>query len=322
MFEAMHEYAISKLPDLYQVLIYHEDNELYNRIFQQYGYPDYMVNFKSVSKFLFALAVGCMIDDGVIRDASVPVAELLPEYALQMPVVFRKTLCLYHLLSMSSGFQWSDSGNVFFEWMHSKDWVRFALTRPIDGVPGERYCYNTSNIHLVSAIIREKTGMPALQYIKERLLLPLGIYHIVGQCSPEGNDFGGSELYLAPQDMAKIGRLVLQNGVWKKRILSSEWISLCLKEHMRVNEEYGYGYCCFLTEMPISRGSLEKATVCIVPGTGGQYMYLCPSLCLVVVIASVLKPRDGRNPLHIPEAKLMPDYIFYEVVNEGRGGHG
>ena len=84
MFELMNEYATSKLSDLYQVLIYHKDNELYNRIFQQYGYPGYMVNFKSVSKFLFALAVGCMIDDGGIRDAYVPVAELLPEYASQM----------------------------------------------------------------------------------------------------------------------------------------------------------------------------------------------------------------------------------------------
>ena len=90
---------------------------------------------------------------------------------------------------------------------------------------------------------------------------------------------------------------------------------------MRVDEEYGYGYCCFLTEMSISRYSHEKAAVWIVPGTGGQYMYLCPSLCLVVVIASVLQPRDGRHPLCIPVARLMPDYILYEVANEGRCIH-
>lgn len=319
LFRDMEESIQNNLPDLYEVIVLHSGGELYHQRFQSYGYPEYLVNFKSVSKLLFALAVGCMLDDGILASPWERVSTLLPEYALVMPAPMREKLCLHHLLSMSSGYQWQESGQIFFQWMHSKDWVRFALERENIWAPGENFCYDTSGIHLVSAIIRQKTGKPALSYILQRLMNPMGVQSVMGQKSPEGNDFGGSELYMSPQDIAQIGRLLLNNGEWEgRRLLSPAWIAACFTEHIRIDKKYGYGYGCFVTDLTLPYCSEKKFHVWVVPGTGGQYLYYCPDYHSVVVIASLITPRDGRNPLHLPASQLMPRFIFPALVRRQR----
>ncbi len=61
---------------------------------------------------------------------------------------------------------------------------------------------------------------------------------------PTGINERGWGLTLSPVDMAKIGQLYLDDGMWNgKQIVSTEWINEIIREHSRwkkVNLSHGY----------------------------------------------------------------------------------
>ncbi|MCK7478205.1 MAG: hypothetical protein M0C28_12945 [Candidatus Moduliflexus flocculans] len=65
--------------------------------------------------------------------------------------------------------------------------------------------------------------MTAFEFARRHLFEPLGITDVVWPLDPRGVDnHGWGDLQLRPHDMAKIGALVLNRGVWQgRRILSA-----------------------------------------------------------------------------------------------------
>jgi CubicO group peptidase (beta-lactamase class C family) len=120
----------------------------------------------------------------------------------------------------SLGTLWS-----FTELRRSRDWVRFILDSPMAARPGETFCYNSGNSHLLSALITRLTGRTAEDFARDRLFGPLGITDYVWPMDPQGQSFGGWGLSLTPRDMAKIGYLYLRHGRWgDQQLLPPQWI--------------------------------------------------------------------------------------------------
>ena len=66
---------------------------------------------------------------------------------------------------------------------------------------------------------------------------------------PNGNSTGGWGLNLTTRDMAKLGLLYLNNGIWNdKQILSKNWIKESTTMHEGENDfmSYKYGYLWWL----------------------------------------------------------------------------
>lgn len=80
--------------------------------------------------------------------------------------------------------------------------------------PGERFAYDSIDTYLLSAIVQRVTGMKMMDYLKQRLFLPLGITEAYWEESPEGINSGGWGLYLQPESLAKFGQLLLNKGEW------------------------------------------------------------------------------------------------------------
>jgi CubicO group peptidase (beta-lactamase class C family) len=176
----------------------------------------------SVSKTFTATAVGMAIDAGLISLED-KVIDFFPEYLPETVSDNLASLNVKHLLTMNCGFETSPDSKVRPE---RQDWVRAFLEQPIDREPGTIFCYTSLATYMLSAIVQKVTGEKLVDYLQPRLFQPLGITDVHWDESPEGINTGGWGLYLKTEDLAKLGQLLLQQGMWKgQQLVSKEWVA-------------------------------------------------------------------------------------------------
>ena len=72
---------------------------------------------------------------------------------------------------------------------------------------------------------KKAAGKPVDDFARELLFAPLGITDVEWPRYTNGNAIAGGALRLRPRNLAKIGQLVLQRGVWGgTQVVSASWI--------------------------------------------------------------------------------------------------
>lgn len=202
--------------------------------------PEYYHVCHSLSKSVTATAIGMLIDEGKLSLDS-KVTKLLEKRVPAISMLGYRTLTVRHLLTMTSGASFAEVGVAV-----EKNWLKAFFESGISFSPGKKFHYNSLNTYVLSCIVKEVSGEGLCKYLKKRLFDPLGITNYNWELSPEGIEAGGWGLYLCREDMAKLGQLYLDKGVWKgKRIISEDWVELSTKPWVRTPADYGgfdYGY--------------------------------------------------------------------------------
>lgn len=203
-----------------------------------------MYNLRMVTKSIISILLGISIDKGYINSIEDRVFEYLPQYYGQITDECKKNLNIQHLLTMKSDLPLIEGGaNALKMMLGNDDWVKFILDLPSECEPGENFVYNSANTHLLSAIITNATGMSTLDFANKFLFEPLGINEVYWEKDNKGFNFGGGNLFMSPYDLAKIGYLYLNNGVWdNKMIVSKQWIEKSLKSYFEWNYGFHYEY--------------------------------------------------------------------------------
>jgi CubicO group peptidase (beta-lactamase class C family) len=184
----------------------------------------------SSTKSVIGSLVAIALDEGLIKSLDQPVLDFFPGRTFANMDDRKKAMTLRHLLDMTSGLDWKEplSNTLpvsFLEMERSRDWVQYILDRPMAHDPGTTFDYNSGNPHLLSAILSKVTGRSAREYADEKLFGPLGIDDVQWRSDPQQVSAGGAGLYLQPRDMARLGRLWLQDGMWQgKHLLPASWI--------------------------------------------------------------------------------------------------
>ena len=194
----------------------------------------------SCSKTVTMLAVGMLIDEGKLTPDTRP-AEVLRSKIGLLSQVTHKHLTVKHLLTMTAGVQFGETGSVT-----ERDWLKCFFESPPMGEAGTKFFYNSMNTYVLSAMVREITGSSLTDYLRPRLFDVLGIDTYWWEKCPMGIECGGWGLYLRPEDMAKLGMLILGKGVYGgKRVVSEKWLDEAVKVHAEVPREYGnFDYGC------------------------------------------------------------------------------
>ena len=96
----------------------------------------------------------------------------------------------------------------------------------------------------LSAIVSARTEMTLEEYLRPRLFEPLGITRYLWETCPKSITKGGWGLFICPEDMAKLGQLYLNHGMWhEKQIIPADWIrESTTKQVDSIEGTYGYGY--------------------------------------------------------------------------------
>jgi CubicO group peptidase (beta-lactamase class C family) len=246
---------------------------------------------QSVTKSITALLMGIAIERGEIPGTDVPVLDYFDTYQIEELDEAKGAITLEDLLTMRSGLFWDewtyplgDPRNSVTQLESSQDWIQYTLDLPILTDPGEVWVYNSGASQLLSGILKEATGLPADEYAEEYLFNPVGIKDYYWKKTPSGLADTEGGLYLRAEDLAKIGTLILQNGVWEgKQIVSRDWIEAMTSPQVPDVApsdpywNYGYGYLWWL--LPNQNG----ADVIAALGYGGQFLFIVPELDLIAV---------------------------------------
>ncbi len=276
--------------------------------------PQMQHDVRSVSKSVVSLLFGIALDRKLIASIDDPVFAFFPDYAaLRTPEKDR--ILLRHLLTMTTGLGWdemreySDRQNSERMMIRSADPYRFVLEQPIWHAPGERWNYSGGSTQLLAGVLQRATGKPLDEFAKEALFEPLGITQFQWMDMPaNGEAEAASGLRLRPRDMAKIGELVLDKGMWNgRRIVSEAWIQESTQARIDAGYPHRYGYQWWGSESIIGERHISWIAG---EGHGGQRIYIVPAYNLVVVITAGLYASDTNEFVVV---SILNDYVLAAI---------
>ncbi len=197
---------------------------------------------------------------------------------------------------MRAGIDWNeriapygDPRNPTYQMASSSDWIKFMLDRPMSDPPGTRFRYNSGCTILLSGVLRNRMGNAAHEFAVAHLFRPLGITSFQWERGWKNGEQNltntGWGLSLRPRDMAKIGQLCLQNGMWEgTRIVSQQWIAESTTDRVSLSNSFSYGYQWWLLPLEgIAGHTPQPNDIRIAWGWGDQFIFAIPYLDLVVV---------------------------------------
>ena len=264
---------------------------------------------QSQTKSIVAILAGIAIDKGFIRGEESPVSEYFPEY-FNADDKLKHVVKIKDLLTMSSGFLWeemipfdnpsNDNANMF----RSGDWLKYALTRPMETDPGRTFKYNSGCPMIVAGIIEKATKMKLDDFAKQYLFEPLGIYEFSWIKDSTGFCHAGGGLSMLPYDVAKIGVLVMNKGKWNNvSVVSEEWISRLITPGFPTSFDIAeYGYFWWIRNHTIIDN--KTARMISAEGAGGQKLYIFPEYSLVISFTERNYTTPQVSPLFIKESIL------------------
>jgi CubicO group peptidase (beta-lactamase class C family) len=252
----------------------------------------------SVTKSLTSALVGIAIGQGKIKGVTQPLLQLFPARSIANREPRKERLTLEHLLSMTSGLDCKyEPGELTLRQMReSQDWTQFMLDLPMAAEPGSKFVYCSGGMHLLSAIISRTTGKNELEFARQTLFNPLGITEVLWPSDQQGVSHGWGDLRMHPRDMAKLGLLWLNRGVWEgKSIVPASWVDESTRVHAKTSDiDYGYGWWVKTRDIPFAYEAV---------GRGGQRINVVPSKNLVVVITGGGFDAKEVRPLLLPALK-------------------
>lgn len=239
----------------------------------------------SLSKSFTSTAVGFARAEGLLSLDDL-VLDHLGDLAPARPDPRLARMRIRHLITMTAGHTTETGDRVF----GTRRWAKAFLALPIEAEPGTEFLYNTPATYMLSFLVQRLTGQRVLDYLRPRLLEPLGIEGATWERSPEGVDTGGFGLSLATEDLACFGQLYLQDGMWDGvRVLPEGWVAEATSRHTdshiaEPDWAQGYGYQFWRCQPPgIYRGD----------GAFGQFCVVMPEAEAVVVATSGTPDLQG-----------------------------
>lgn len=169
--------------------------------------------------------------------------------------------------------------------MDPDDYVDFIMNSPIVYEPGEYYLYSNAGFYMLSVVLQEFLGEDLLEFADRELFRPLDIEDY--QWERYGKYLAGAtRLWLFPEDLLKIGELMMNNGVHNEKIIvPKEWLDKMLKIYYYTPDvdtpgstfrRYGYGYGTWLPKEDFYFGH----------GTDGQILTVLPKQkCIIITQA-------------------------------------
>lgn len=290
-------------------------------------------SIQSMTKSFTAAAVMLAVQDELV-DLDTPINKYLPDF--QINSIFEEhpeeKITLRHLLSHTAGFTFDaqvgnnndlDAGT----WQDlitsiSNTWLLFPV--------GTRYDYSNNGINLAAHIVEVQAGMPFQQYVKTRLLDPLGMTHstldidairampgrAIGHSAffrqiPISPIMAAGGLYTSANDMARYLLFYLNLGkvnpatAEETQLLKADLIKTMYDGQFPVSADQGYGL-----GLAFSRAQDATNTLEIQHGGGGfgflSDMVWFPQLKFGVVWLSNTSDHNLQSWL---TSQIINDYI-------------
>lgn len=275
------------------------------------------IHVYSVTKSIVSILFGIAVDQGYIKSIDQKVLDFFPDYVVKKREKTIQHITLKNLLTMTAPYKYKFS--PYIKYFTSDDWVTFTLDLlgGREAIGSFRYT-PLIGPDILTGILVKATGQSVLDFATEHLFSPLGITvenHVIFHSKEEqlafnkakdisgwvadltGVNTGGWGLTLSPVDMANIGQLYLDHGIWNgTQIVSKKWIEESTKEHSQWKKHnLSYGYLWW-----VENGNGYSAM-----GDGGNVIYINSKKNIVISIASLFKPKV-KDRMELVKSHLEP----------------
>lgn len=286
----------------------------------------------SITKSVVSALIGVALQRGLLSSLDQPVYDFFPEYAAAVREDPRKRdITLRHLLGMTAGYADKLPDDFYI------NVVRSALERPLMHTPGAQFRYDSQGVDVLSAVLTRVTGQPAAFFAHQTVFASLGIWqrddvrflwrsgvggphmwHADGlwsethglpwKANGQGDSTGGFGAHFTARELAKLGLLYLAGGSWAgERLLPDSFVRTSTSQQSAGGwpEHTAYGYLWWVDRRAGSQEAVQ-ASAYYASGYGGKYLYVVPSLDLVIVLLSTSEQGPGETQRDLMTTLILP----------------
>jgi CubicO group peptidase (beta-lactamase class C family) len=257
-------------------------------------------NSFSMAKSIVALLIGIMKDEGVIKSLDDPISDYLPH-------IDDSYVTIRHLLAMTSGMQWDESGKnplsdnaAAYYGKNIEEMMRNAV---FSYYPDKKFYYASGNTQMLAKILFRATGQKVSELAETYIWQKIGAEKnaLWSLSRKDGMEKAFCCFYATTRDFARIGQLILNNGKWNNQTIIQEETLNELTNHSTslggdiINHRYGLHF--WIVDHP-------EHKIVYARGILGQYIIVIPDLDVVIVRTgherkdkfSVPLAKDGKKP--------------------------
>lgn len=284
---------------------------LHESYFAPYS-ADSRTNVFSMAKTVTTLLYGAAVQDGIVPALNAKAATWLDRYAADP---LGRDATLLHFAAMSSGHDWLENYYLPFnpttELYFGGDAAGTVLRMGFAQTPGQAFYYSSASTQLLGialsrALARHEPGLDLSAYLSRRLWQPLGMEGGASWSLDRDRRAGGHELaycciHASARQMARLGQLLLQGGVWQGQpLIAADFIQQMTQPNGLV-DHYGLG---------LWMDPAHEPSFYFMQGHLGQYVIVVPSEQLVIVRLGQYRVKTfAQHP-------KVPDEV-YRYVREG-----
>ena len=253
----------------------------------------------STAKGIAVTLFGMLADDGKLALDEPLGFEWLPR-ARSPETDPRNAITLRHLLNMSSGLYTVDNSGLEYAtgsglayWAGASS-ILGARSRALIREPGTSWDYENYDTLLGVYAMKLAIGddQAYLEFPRRALLDRIGMRNTLISVDRFGDFILSSQVYTNARDLARLGQLYLQKGMWNgERLLSEEWIDF-VRTPAPATAERGRQYGAQWWLVPDNRNDVPKDAYST-SGNRGQYTVVVPSHNVVIVRRGLDYGRQG-----------------------------
>ncbi len=265
------------------------------------------IHVYSVTKSIISILIGIAMDKGHIQSINQKILDFFPDYEVKRREKTIQNIALKDLLTMTAPYKFKFAPYTYIRYFMSDDYLKFTLDLLGGNEQVGKFRYTPLvGPDILSGIIMKATGQSVFDFATENLFSPLGITienNVIFHSAREQKAFNKSKnisgwvadragintagwgLTLSPTDMAKIGQLYLDDGMWNGRqIVSKKWINESTTEQSRWEKiNLPYGYLWWIVD--------DKEHSYAAMGDGGNAIYINTNKKIVISIASLFTSK-------------------------------
>ena len=275
-------------------LVIKNDSVIHEQYWDNYN-KNSLSNPFSATKSIVGVLTGIAIGEGLISDDDA-VGKYIPEFNSGE----NSKLKIRHLLTMSSGLNWDESYSSLFS-LTTEAYYGTNLNQLITNLkvvvePGKTFRYMSCNTVLLAMIVSKASGMTISAYAEQKLWNPIGASQPAywSLDHNEGLEKSYCCFYSTARDLAKIGKLYLDSGIWNgQRIVPADFVresltpNNCLDENGHPVDYYGYQW--WLT-------AIDDHKIFYARGILGQYVVVIPDKKIIFVrLGKKRGEKTGNN---------------------------
>lgn len=254
----------------------------------------------SVAKSIAGTLIGIASQQQLV-DVAKPAR--IPEWGPFIPDP-RERITLDNLLRMASGLHSDTAGN-------RTDAIYFGGTAvteqatgwPLAAMPGTRFRYANNDTLLAVRALRATVGDARYAaFPQSELFDKIGMTRTVAERDWRDNFILSSQVWSTPRDLARLGLLYLNDGVWQgERLLPVGWVDYVTRPsgpQPETGPGYGATFWLFGPAQGLPAGSYAAQ------GNRGQYVMIVPSRKIVIV-----RRGEDPGPARFDIAKFSADIL-------------